>query len=172
MAFEGRQLVVAGPTMVYLKGGAHYSGQPVGICAEMGLCQEEVRVEINFLKDDVRSEDFGQQAPADVRFQMATARITMTLLHYDPFVVETAIQESLGGRPFPWGGDFIADQHHGAGKLGMPGALMGGRKAMYASGPARAATASARTCATASASATSPRCPPASRWAASAAWST
>jgi hypothetical protein len=120
---------------VWVKGGAHYSGMAVGQVAELGLCHESARIEFNFRHDDVRTEDYGQEVPADLRYQMATARLSLTLLHYDPIVLEVLQQEALGGRTLrPPGPAGAPDWIGFAGGFGRPGTLMGGRKAMYASG--------------------------------------
>lgn len=113
-----RKIVINGETLVEVRGGAHMSGTSIGILTQLGLAEGQVTItpQINFR--DVYVPDFGPNVPADVLWMLSSVRISMTLIFYDPTVLDICIAESMGGStPNPSGNLFI-DGRGGAGLAG------------------------------------------------------
>ena len=96
-----RNFSIPGPTMAFVRFGAHM-GVNGGITAiELGLSSEPIRVQITNNHSDVVPDDFGK-APAEVSWQMAVADVYMTLVHFDDAALRFCLSESAGG-----GGDAL-----------------------------------------------------------------
>lgn len=114
-------------TLVRVKGGAHLGTNPVGVLSELGLCSEAIRISPTFAHKGVNVDDFGPDVPADVMWQLAHVDVSMNLVHYDTDVLEACMDESMGGGRGTNGTGL-------AGVMAPAGRLLGGRKAVFASG--------------------------------------
>lgn len=116
-----RDFCINGETLVKVKFGAHVSGVKL---RELGLAAEEVRVIPKFYHSDIRVDDFGPNVPPEVLWMLAEVRISMTLINYDPNVLDVCISESMGG----------VSPLRDAGTLAPAGTLMGGGGLIFGSG--------------------------------------
>jgi hypothetical protein len=113
-----RDYVINGETLVKVKGnGALASSGFPGEAAlwELGLASEAVRVVPRFSYQDVHTDDFGPNIPAEVMWMLADVRIEMVLVHYDRAVLDACISEAMGGISFPAGAIAPAGQCLGRG---------------------------------------------------------
>lgn len=117
-----RDFFINGPCMVEVKGGAHCSGT-IAVRSELGLTSDPIRVTPAFHHKDLKADDF-PNAPPEVLWNLADARIKMTLINCERSILDTCIQEGTGG-----GADAAL-----AGTLSPAGMPMGGLKPLYASG--------------------------------------
>jgi len=110
-----RDFRVNGDCLVRVRFGAHVSGSitvtvpDVGTQSavsasgygpqvfELGLAAGPVVVSPRLFHQDVRCDDFGPDAPADVLAMLAEARLSMTLVHYDHDVLDRCLTEAMGG---------------------------------------------------------------------------
>lgn len=92
-----RAFQVMGPVMVAVKGGAHTSTLVASLdeSVQLGLSSDQIKISPRFVHDDLRCSDFGPSAPPDVQTRLADATISMTLVHYDQFVLDQLLRESL-----------------------------------------------------------------------------
>lgn len=99
-----RRFVVNGESMVLVRFGHHVtadaafmSGQSgSGTLFELGLATDKVRILPRFWHRDLPADDFGPDVPADVLSQMADCLVRMTLVHYNPDILESCMAESIG----------------------------------------------------------------------------
>lgn len=135
-------LVIPGPVNIFLKGGAHLSGRPLGRATELGLSTEEVRVTYHFHHRDVKITGMGDDVPGDIQSQLASAEIAAKLLCFDTAVLDVAVDESIVGGGLldlisrdPFNLPFSTTASGGmVGILGPAGTLLGNRRQMYESG--------------------------------------
>lgn len=132
-----RDFEVVGETLVKVRCGEHLSGQwavsgtpavdsdgfPVSyhLVGELGLSANPIKVSLIGYHEDMRIDAFGSKAPADIIFNYAEAKIDMTLIHYNPSLLELCYNESMGG--------YVTGNG-----MTPPGTPLGGGKALYASG--------------------------------------
>ena len=134
----GRDFVIPGESIVYVKGGAHLSGfgNVVYTKTELGLAVEDIRVTFGPQHTDVNPDSWGPRSAADVMWMGSDARVQMMLVHYDELALQVCVAESMGG--FPYGLDLIrgnlGDINVWAGRVNPPGVLLGGGKFLFASG--------------------------------------
>lgn len=112
-----RQYFVMGESMVLVKGR---SDSAIGTLTQLGLCSESIRITIEQERKPIIVDAYGSKPP-ESQFFGAMARIQMTLVHFDPAVLEVCLQESWGSSP-------------AAGQLGHAGSLMGNGLALFAAG--------------------------------------
>lgn len=123
---SGRQWVINGETLITAKGGEHLSGGPLGYLTELGLAMDQVTIRPYYFKQDVKLDDFGPEAAADVIANLIDCRIRATLINYDRQALDVCIAESFGG-------GLLSDED----SLGTPryaGIMLGGYKDYHASG--------------------------------------
>lgn len=82
--------------MIRVRGGQHWSGQPLGTLTDLGLCQDQVKVEYERKHQDVLTDSFADM-PADVRWQAAGCKVKMTLIHFDSLVLKCCLSDSMAG---------------------------------------------------------------------------
>lgn len=92
-----RDWIIDGECLVKVKGGLHQSGFPIALRSELGLAQEEIRVVPRFRYQGLPCDDFGKEVFPEHLWMLATADIHMTLIHWDPAVVEACFMEAMGG---------------------------------------------------------------------------
>jgi hypothetical protein len=92
-----RDFHIAGPSMISVRGGAHWSGGYIVGPTELGMTTESVRVEFVRHHKDVRASDYGERAPADVSWQLGECKVKMTLIHFDPVVLRCCLSDSMAG---------------------------------------------------------------------------
>jgi hypothetical protein len=63
---------------------------------DLGLAVKEVRVTQSFLHEDLNTDDYGK-IPVDVLWRGSTCNVNMTLIHYEPTVLDVCMSESMGG---------------------------------------------------------------------------
>lgn len=125
-----RDYQINGECLVRVRGGAHLSGG-IGFLTELGLTDRDgvVRIMPEWRHRDVKVDDFGPDVPAELQWQMAQAKIHMTLVHYDRDVLDQCVGEAMGG---------VADASlalgQQAGSLVPAGQPFGRYKPMFASG--------------------------------------
>lgn len=101
-----RQFVVNGETLVEVRGGCHMSGNAIGIVSELGLTEDQITISPIFKYKSIHVNDFGPDIPADMLTMLASVKISMTLVNYDPEVLDICVEESMGG----FGGDLANPQ--------------------------------------------------------------
>jgi hypothetical protein len=99
MPITGRDILINGESMVTVKGGAHLilSGTLVATLSQLGLSSKEITITPYFVHKDMIVDDFGADAPADVQWKMAFARIRIPFIHVDKTVLGICVGESMGG---------------------------------------------------------------------------
>lgn len=95
------------------------SGQSPSYCTyELGLTADAIRIMPKFIHADVKTDDFGPDVPAEVMANIAELMVTLNLVHYDRYVLDVCLSESLGGVNFvPGQGGFMGYSLAGAGTL-------------------------------------------------------
>jgi hypothetical protein len=132
-----RQFVWNGETLVEVRGGVHMSGAAIGVMSELGLATENIRIEPQINFKNVNVNDFGPDVPADVLSMLSSVKISMTLIHYDPEILDICIGESMGNsipnlvENSAVDGGFV--QYVG-GTLAGAGTPLGGLKRIFESG--------------------------------------
>ena len=125
-----RDLYINGESMTWVKFGRHINiTESTGmsgsfILFELGLTQDEIRIVPKFVHQDINADDFGREICPETLWMGAECNVQMTLVHYDPFVLDAIIADSMGGTDL--GGD--------AGVLAPFGKPMGANVAQFASG--------------------------------------
>lgn len=121
---------INGECLVEVQGGAHLSGGIFDL-SQLGLTDREgvVKITPTWVHHDVKVDDYGPNIPAELQWQMAEARIGMTLVHYDRDVLDQCIGEAMGG-----GADASLALGFQAGTLAPAGQTFGRFKPMFASG--------------------------------------
>ena len=99
--------------------------------SELGLTDRDgiVRIMPEWRHRDVRVDDFGPEVPAEIQWQLASVRVSMTLVHYDRSVLDQCMMEAMGGSASGPLQAFAA-----AGVLVPAGQTLGRYKAMFSSG--------------------------------------
>ena len=90
-----RDFHIAGEAMVSVK-----QGSPAGAIAtlsQLGLAVGGIRISPTFHHLDIHTDDWGGGVPAEVMWMLCDVHIDMTLIHYDRTLLETCVQESMGG---------------------------------------------------------------------------
>ncbi len=114
---------INGEAMVSVKGGEQYSGNLVGNLTQLGLSVGDVTVSPRFVHKSLYCDDF-LDVPADEQWRLADATIQMTLVFFNSDVLDICIKEAMAGGA----GSTVA------GRLGPAGTMMGGQRAIFASG--------------------------------------
>ncbi len=132
-----RKFVINGECFVQVKGNgaiAELAKNPpdplVGSLQDLGLTTESVTIIPRFSHYAVKADDFGPDVPAEILWNLAEVRISMTLVHYDDFVLDAVIAESMCGGV----GDGPIGVVGWAGQMMPAGTPMGGNKPLYTSG--------------------------------------
>lgn len=132
-----RDFEVIGETLVKVRCGAHlsgvwHSGQTIGddlggrgktlhLVNELGLTDGPIKISLIGHHEDMRADSFGPKAAPDVMYNYGEAKIDMTLIHYNPSLLELCYNESMGGMQTNLG-------------LTPPGTPLGKGNLLYASG--------------------------------------
>ena len=64
---------------------------------QLGLAEGPIVVRPTFKTQDMHTDDFGPEVPADVMLMLAEVNIDMTLIQYDDDVLETCVADAMGG---------------------------------------------------------------------------
>lgn len=129
-----RDWYINGDTMVQVRGGAHLTSG-LNVITNLGLAIDQVRVSPSFSRQPIHADGFGKVVAPEYRSKLMSARVSMTLVHFDPQVLDQCVRESQGGGvgaipdPTAVGGQIEAE-----GVLAQAGTLMGGYKPRFASG--------------------------------------
>jgi len=132
-----REFFVPGEIMVYVKGNgalALSGATSIGQFHELGLAPEQIRITPNFRHRDLYADAFGPDIPPEVVWQLSDVHLRISLVHYDHFVLDAMLAESMGGLrdtfdPVGPGSPTLA-----AGILAPHGRPLGKLKPLYASG--------------------------------------
>lgn len=116
------EFTVVGPPLVL-------NGAEDGLL-KLGLSLDQIIVEPRFIHRDMKTDDFGPDAPADVMWYMGTANITMSLIHYDMTVLDFCLAEAMAGNKKRTNGVYAG----GPDGLAPAGTPLGGGKALYTEG--------------------------------------
>lgn len=132
---QGRDFSINGESLVQTKFGAHLDASISNIpssvtnLSNLGLAEGPIQISPRFFHRDVHADDFGIDAPAEVHWRLADVNIRMTLVHYDPTILDYCTSESMGGTiPLNGGG------WNYAGIFDPCGKPMGGNGVYLASG--------------------------------------
>ena len=90
-----RDFFVNGQTMVWVKGRSDSS---IANLSELGLSSDQIRITPVFRHRDINVNAWGD-APPEIQFMLAEVRISLTLIHFDPDILETCLMESMAGAP-------------------------------------------------------------------------
>lgn len=100
------------------------SGYDLTNCAslwELGLTSDQIRVIPKYFHQDRLVDDYGPNVPAETTWYLGECQIQMTLLHYDPVILEACVAESMcgkegfmvrAGRPMGQGKPLFASGNH------------------------------------------------------------
>ncbi len=88
-----RGLFINGETMVAVKG---CSNSNIAALSQLGLSVDQIQVTPRFNRDDVKANAWGQ-APFETQFMLLDLTVSMTLVQFDYGVLQTCIEESMGG---------------------------------------------------------------------------
>lgn len=90
-----RDFQIQGENMVFVKG---MSNSAIASLSELGLSEQPVKISVEFKNLDITLNAYGNQGvPADVQSMLATATISMSLIHFDPAVLDECVRLSMGG---------------------------------------------------------------------------
>lgn len=92
-----RSFYINGESMIYVKG---CSSSDIGSLQELGLCDSPVQVSVDPNYLDITVDAWGSQPP-EMQFKLSSALIQMRLVHFDIDVLNTCIEESMGGATGP-----------------------------------------------------------------------
>lgn len=95
--------------------------------SELGLTSESIQITPNYYHRDIHIDDFGREVPAEVMAMLSDCNIQMTLIHYDPDILDVCLSESLGGSAL---GYAVRTD----GTLAPAGSMLGGYKGFLTSG--------------------------------------
>jgi len=109
-----RTFYVNGETMVTVKSSTFSLSQ-------LGLAEAPIAVSMDFRHKDVVLDAWGSEIPADVQFKLAACNIQMTLIHFDPAVLDQCLQNSMATTT-------------AIGTTGRAGTLMGGGVGRFVAG--------------------------------------
>ncbi len=103
-----RDFVQPGETLVKVKFGAHYAGwagfgASGSLLSELGLAEGSIDVMPTFYDKEIKTDDFGPDCPAEIMAMMASVDIHMTLVHFDPTVLNVCALEAQGIGPLKVG---------------------------------------------------------------------
>lgn len=99
---------------------------------ELGLTIDPVRIVPRYNHLDVMTDDYGPDVPVETLWNMADAVVHMTLVNYDPDVLNKCMRAAMGGGGLNVGNPTGSGSVDGF--MGMAGTPMGGGVAMEASG--------------------------------------
>ena len=117
-----RDYRVNGETLVQVKFGQHiedsdfYADNGNSTLFELGLASEGIQITPRYSHQDIRTDDWGPDVPAEIMANLADCNIRMRLIHYDVDVLDACLAEALGMN----GGEFFA------GVMPPAGSLLGG----------------------------------------------
>jgi hypothetical protein len=112
-----RRIVVNGESLVYVKGPA---GSAIANLSELGLSDNPIVISIQPSHKEVLLDAWGD-VPLDVQTMNTQATCTMTLIQFDPDVVEEIARLSMGGAS-------------ATGRVARAGTLLGNGLARFAAG--------------------------------------
>src|SRR6266576_3354740 len=115
-----RDWMINGPALVTVKGR---SDSLIGGLSQLGLTSEPVTITPVFHHKDIRLDAYGGMdgVPAEVQFMLSEVRVDMTLIHYDPLILDVCMNESMGGAPLN-------------GQMSFAGATLGNNQIRFAPG--------------------------------------
>jgi len=99
-----RDFIINGETMVWVTFGLQILANPNPIpdvppqTYELGLASGQVKINFRYSHEEIKVDDFGSTIPADIMSNLMDATISMDLIHYDPYVLDTCIGQSHGGQ--------------------------------------------------------------------------
>lgn len=127
MAYEG--IYINGPAVVRVKGGSQTSlsalynaSGNITTVTTLGVTEGPVRVIWDFKHHNVMTDIAGRSVPAEIMSELVEAKVSMDLVYFDPFVLDTCIREAAAGYD-------VAGYTNNVG-----GRMMGRGQALYASG--------------------------------------
>ncbi len=112
-----RTFYISGESLVSVKGAVN---TPIGTLTQLGLSDTQITVTLDSKYLDIPVNAWGQ-VPPEVQYMLSEAQIDMTLINFDPNVLETCVQLSMGGAA-------------AVGQTARAGTLMGGGVPRFAAG--------------------------------------
>lgn len=112
-----RYVYVNGESLVYVKGPA---GSAIANLTELGLSDNPITIVLQPMHKEVTADAWGD-VPFEVQTMLASVSVSMTLIHFDPAVVEELARLSMGGGAQ-------------AGQMGRAGTLLGNNLPRFAAG--------------------------------------
>ena len=98
-----RSYFVNGEALVRVKAGAHISS-PASMAnsaaVTLGIAETGIEISPKYAHFDVLTDQQGTQVPAEIMSELVEAKIHMTLIHFDPDVLDVCLSEGLGGYSF------------------------------------------------------------------------
>lgn len=113
-----RAFFINGESLVQVKGRSDSS---IGSLSELGLAEGPIRVRPRNFHKDINVDAWGM-APPDVQWMLGDLTVAMTLIHFDPAVLETCLMLSQGGG------------QASVGQFNRAGTLMGNNTARFGAG--------------------------------------
>lgn len=113
-----RDYQINGESMVSVKGPA---GSAISSLTQLGLADSPIQISMNFVHEDIPVDAWGRRVPPETQFMLAECDVRMTLIHYDPGVLDECLRLSMAGAP-------------SVGQLPRAGTRMGGGQPRFASG--------------------------------------
>lgn len=92
-----RDFEIPGPAMVFVKGR---SDSAIGSLQQLGLSEGPIRVNLSSAYMDLHvNAHSAANIPVDTQWMLATANVSMNLIHFDSAILQACIMESMGGAP-------------------------------------------------------------------------
>lgn len=117
-----RDFYINGEALVLVKG---MTGTGIATLSELGLAEDRIQVSPRFYHEDIKVNAWGD-VPPDVQWKNAEVFVTMSLVHFDPAILDICVRESMAGADSTGTG--------GAGLTQRAGLRMGGGVARFATG--------------------------------------
>ncbi len=112
-----RDYFINGESLVLVKGNVNSA---IAALTQFGLSDGQIQISLNFNHNPIVVNAWGASVPEE-QFMGGSARINMTLVHFDRTVLNTVITESMAGAP-------------AIGQFPRAGARMGNNAARFAAG--------------------------------------
>ena len=106
---------INGIAMVSVIGNSQATG--IASLAQLGLSEDQIQVTYDVRHMEIQVNGWGSEIPADLQNKLAAVNIRMTLVHYDPAVLDACLSEAIGG---------ALSQGIPTGQMPTAGMLMGG----------------------------------------------
>lgn len=96
-----RDFFISGETLVRVKGSTNGALQTASV-QDLGLAEEGIVITPRFVRKEIFIDEFGPEIPVELMSLLADVTVSMTLIQFDPVVLDACLSEAMGG-PAPEG---------------------------------------------------------------------